>query len=567
MRRCGRSHSPGSRVVVLVLGIAILGGGCLPREDVAKPPPAKSGARRGGVIHAGISEPVSIDPALAGDPGGLLVAQTICDTLIQIDPISGELKPAIAKSWQVTDGGKTITINLRKGVRFHNGKELSAQDVIYSLSRIVRQETASPFANLFQPVKGFANLRNPTPADLKKGQLGGGLSGLKSIEKYSLEIGLDRPDADFVRLLAQPFASVLPKDSADTESFSRKPVCAGPYMVTDPWTAGSPAVKVARFPGYYAQNAGFSGGGRGYAKAIEFSVTPDRAAESAEFQAGRLQVAHLPGEKAADTALGTDLVRGAGSTLEYIGLPTRQAPFDNPSVRLALSTALDRKALVSTVFSGQREPAGGFLPPALGKVHRSAACAVQAPIEGDLQAAKQILAKAGVDLNGKSAKLYFNDEFRNKAVVDEAARQWQEAFGLKIEATPMVWEKFLTLGSHPPGFDAPFRMSWAGEYPSADSFLGPLFASSSIYRDNLSRYDNPDFDQALERKARRAASEQDRTAEYQRLEDSVCEQMPAVPVDFGMTTHLITKNKLDSAVPGFVSISTGEPLLRELYFK
>ena len=112
--------------------------------DAAAPPrPGDPAARRGGVLRVGIIAPGSIDPGNVYEPSGDLIVRTMCAPLLAADPETSELLPAVAESWLVTDGGAGLTLRIRKDVRFSDGTELTAEDIVFTLTRIASAEYAS----------------------------------------------------------------------------------------------------------------------------------------------------------------------------------------------------------------------------------------------------------------------------------------------------------------------------------------------------------------------------------------------------------------------------------------
>jgi ABC-type transport system substrate-binding protein len=184
------------------------------------------------------------------------------------------------------------------------------------------------------------------------------------------------------------------------------------------------------------------------------------------------------------------------------------------------------------------------------------------PADADVAAAAALLAKAGVDLRGTQVPITFNNEFRNAAVVAEVARQWRSGLGLDVVPTPMTYSAFLARGRSTRGFRTPFRFSWSA--PDIDGYLTPLFSSDAVGRDNLSRFSDPDVDDALLRRAWRAVDKADRSLAYRRITGLVCAQMPMIPLTTSVHRYVVS-SRVASASGSFLDRSTGQPLLRELY--
>lgn len=553
-----------SSVTVLAASL-LLATACF-RTESERVKKAAPDARPGGTLTVGIGPPGSLEPSNAFDPMGQLVIRTMCDPLIQLDPVTGVLEPAIAESWQIVDNGARFTLKLRKGVRFTNGQELKADDVVFSLSRVADREYASSVAELLRPVARFEEIHGEVETDneelLKK------LGGVRATEAYGVEIELKEPRADFIRVLTHPLASPIPKKkvTADPDAFARKPICAGPYRMVDAWDPSKSSIKLERFRGYYGKNLAFTRGGAGYPDRIEFRVDPNADAAYAAQRAGNSDLAEVPAFRVGEVRSNPGYSQVTSPTLEYIGLPIRSEPFNDRDVRIALSQAIDRKALVNSVFGGGRLPATGFLPPSVGDVYRTNSCALEVPAQGALDAARSRLQQKAVSLAESKLKIYFNDEFSNRKMLEAVAASWKAAFGLDSELVPMSWDDYLARASGQSPFDGAFRMSWAAEYPSPDRYLFPLFGSGSIGQNNFTRFSNETFDRLLRRSARRAETEADIRVEYRRLEKIVCQQMPVVPLTFGAREY-VADARVGSATGSFGDVTTGEPAVRELYVR
>jgi ABC-type oligopeptide transport system substrate-binding subunit len=260
---------------------------------------------------------------------------------------------------------------------------------------------------------------------------------------------------------------------------------------------------------------------------------------------------------------GADLQLEPRAALEYIGLPNAKAPFDRPVVRRALSLALDRPRVIQAGLGGAGVPATAFLPPNVGDVPGCAG----APPAADIAAAIALLREAHVSLDGVVASFYFNDEYGNRAVVEEVANQWRAAVGLDARPTPLSWDDYLAKGQGSPGFDGPFRGSWRGAYVGADPYLGPLFHSTAIGQTNLARFNDRVFDRTLDHGARETTDDTGRALDYRNLAELLCDRMPVIPVAVVAGGTLVRKAKVGSATESYATRADGLPLLRELFIR
>lgn len=509
------------------------------------------------MLKVGITTPGSLDPGNDYEPSGDLVLRTMCDPLIAADPRTGRLRPALAQSWVVSDHGQRLVIRLRKGATFSDGSPVTADDVVFSLSRIALADYASAAASRLEPILGFAQAHGDVEAkkDIDREKL----AGVSALDRQSVEITLSSQKADFIRLLTSPLVSPVPRSRASSAAFARRPVCSGPYALTADYRSGDRVIRLARVAGHQGVDSTLTRSGAGYPDSIEFHVFGTTALAAAAQRNGQVDVA--PAQPRDSRAVRS----GPGPLVEFVGFPTATGPvFDKPQVRRALALALDREALVRQVFPGTRTPATGFLPPTALPAYKQAACPQLRP-RGDLVAAQQLLRREGADLRGMRTRLYVNDDGRNVRLAQEVAAQWQRGLGLTTTLVVSDFDGYVKRGASPKGFDGPFRFSWSTPFADPDDFLFPLFSSERIGRDNFSRFSDPAVDRALARQAREAEQEEDRTVEYRRVEQLLCTQLPMVPLTFSLSRWLVSERLATAS--SYLDGTTGQPLLRELYVR
>ena len=553
---------------LVAVGVSVLAAsGCLQMQKDLPPRPvaAVAGAEPGGTVTVGITAPTSIDPALVSpaDAAGSLVVRTMCDSLMATDPVTGDLRPDIAAGVLLGRGGTILTVRLRRGVRFNDGSALTAADVVAALTRVARPAVASANAAMLHHVFGFQQLQDDEDKAHER------LSGLFAVDPRTVQIALTTADSGFVRTLATTVAVPIPRHDARDNgfgAFSRQPVCVGPYRLAAPWRPGDPTITLVRAAGYDGGNPGLTRAGRGWADRIAFRIYPTEAAAYDGYLHGEVDVAQVPAASA-DTAiarLGAATVRGPDATLGYVGLPTTVAPFDDPVVRRALSMSLDRNAIVRDIYHGGRTAAQGLYPPVVGdEIWRADACGGATPLTPDASGARALLGARLASLRRTAWPLYFDDEFANRALVTAAAAQWHHALGLDFHLVPMSFTDYLPKAVQAPGFDGPFRLSYASASASSSDYVGDLLTSASVDSSNATRF----VDRVVEQEYAHEASTHLGAAaagSWRVIEERFCAQMPLIPVTFNdqvwawrPTVGAAGGRQLDRA--------TGLPLLRETY--
>ena len=578
--------------------------------------PAPADAKPGGTLVVGIGPPGSVDPANAFEPNGTLIAGTMCDPLIGVDPETGELVPALAERWQVVENGHRILITLRRDLQFSDGSPLTSEDVVDSLSRAASAAYAGDAAVLLEPIAGYAAIRGQDPeADEEARE---SLDGVQALTEQTVQISLVTASADFLTVLTHPVASPVSSEAlgADPEGFEQQPVCAGPYRLAKPFDEGASTVRLTRVPDYQGTNDSYTGGGRGYADEIVFRVLPELAEGDSPDDDGKPvpdpQVAAPPSKLDGVDVLAVagplrnvvaerpdlTVTSVAGPGIEYIGLPATttsaadssapeagtaaEVPTPAPgepaavggalqesrdpsaeALHTALSLALDRTRIARRVYGAGRAPASGFVPPALGDAPDS--CAAAMPPTGDVAGARRLLRNAGVALRGQELRFAFNDDFANAAVVREVARQWAAAFDVTVTLEPQTFDEYLALAAGTEGFSGPFRFSWSVPYPSLDQYLYPLFTTSGIGQTNFSGYSDPVFDEVISEQARQATDPEDRELLYAQLQERLCAVLPLIPLLVEQRTWAYRADRVTSTRDVLAAGIRAEPLLRELY--
>jgi oligopeptide transport system substrate-binding protein len=191
-------------------------------EPVGPPALQLSDAQFGGAYRRMLGDnPATLDPASLTDVYGRAVVSQIFDGLVQFD---AQLKPlpALAEFWEASRDGRTWTFTLRRGVRFHHGREVTADDVIYSFTRLLKADRPLPVAELFRSVQGTTAFLQGNAKTIQ---------GLTALDRYTLRLALEEPLASALAVLGLAHAAVVPQDEVERlgERFGRAPVGTWPF--------------------------------------------------------------------------------------------------------------------------------------------------------------------------------------------------------------------------------------------------------------------------------------------------------------------------------------------------
>ncbi len=299
--------------------------------------------KQGGSMIVTYKDDVStLDPAIGYDWQNWSMIKSLFDGLMDYEPGTTNLRKEIAEDYTISEDGKTFTFKLRKGVKFHNGRELTADDVKYSIERVVNPKSQSPGAGFFGSIVGFED------ASAGKAEA---LSGITVVDPYTIKFELSRPDATFLHVLALNFAHVVPKEEVEKygADFGKHPVGSGAFKMTE-WTLGQRIV-FERFKDYYSPSLP-------KLDQITFEVGQEPVVALLRLQNGEVDI---PGdgippakfiEVTKDPKFKDLIIQGGQLHTGYVTMNVKIKPFDNVKVRQALAHAIDSKALIEGVYSG-----------------------------------------------------------------------------------------------------------------------------------------------------------------------------------------------------------------------
>ncbi len=522
-------------VMVLAVTTAIIYSGCGEEEGGGG-----GEAQQGGTFNYCLNaEPVSLDPAQLQESEGIAVGKAIFDGLMDNDPETMELVPAMAESFETNEDATVFTFNLKKGVKFHNGRECTAEDFVYSWNRVVDPATASEVSYHLSPVKGFDEFTAGTATSLE---------GVKAIDDYTFEVTLSYPYADFVFHTAHPVTSPIPKEVVEevgSENFSESPVGTGPFMF-DSW-AHEQQVVTSKFEDYYGDAA--------YLDSVVYKIYMEEETAWQDFKSGTLQDCQIPQgqfEAAAaeygDRALFTPMLG-----IYYYGFNVTTDPWkDNKDLRQALNYAVDRQTLCDVVMEGQRLPAAGIVPPGIPGY-----MANQSDYTYDAEKANELLTSAGFP-GGQglpALTLGYNTGGGHEDPAQFIQGNLAEV-GVNVTLEGYEWGSYLDLIQA--GQVTFFRMGWLTDYPIMDNFLYPLFQSESV--DNFTAYNNPEVDAMLE-EARSTADEAARLALYQEVERTILEDAPIIPLMYYKTSRVY-----GDGIGGYIRSADDLTPMEKVYF-
>jgi peptide/nickel transport system substrate-binding protein len=469
--------------------------------------PAASGGKAGGELKIALeSDVVTLDPPMATDVYSGYVYSQIHETLFQVDH-DMKIVPLLAEKLDQPDD-KTYVITLRKGVKFHNGEELTADDVKFTYARIMDPATKSPRA---------ANLTDAVESADK----------IEVVDKNTVKITLKSPFAPFLERLTYGALNILNKKAVEAAGadYAHKPVGTGPFKYVE-WKTGEYA-KVTRFDDYWGDKAKLD--------QITFRPIPDANTRMAELDSGGVDyMMQIPSDDLSryqkDSKFDVQIVDAIN--IFYLAHNTSKAPLNNPDLRRAINYSIDKKELVDTIYNGTGTVAISPLNPSNWAFNKDVE-----PYKYDPAKAKELLKQAGY--NGEPIEIAFNQATEVPKVAERIQAQVQENLGIKLVLKPMEWGAFLT---YIRGGDAHqmFLLGWSGN-ADPDGILFPLFHSKNFgAAGNRAFYKNDKVDDLLF-KGQTNINQDERKKLYFEAQDIILKDAPWLPIRHGINSAAVAK--------------------------
>jgi len=477
------------------------------------------------------SQPRTLDPAKTlGGPDGPL--GHIFSGLVSLDT-NLQVQPDLAAGWEVSEDGLTYTFYLRQNAAFHDGRPLTAEDVIYSWERATDPATESETAMTYLgDIEGAAD---------KLSGAADQISGLRAIDDHTLEVRLAAPVVTFMAKLAYPVTFVVDKNNVNQADWEHDPNGSGPFKLLT-WRDDDLLI-IARNEQYYLDPAQVSHVVYELGAGLPLAMYETGEIDLVGIGTGTLERVQDP-----NNPLSAELRTGAGMCTSTIGLNNRLAPFDDLRVRQAFNYALDKERLIETFSGGNALVAEGPLPPGMPGYGGLAGSSY--PYDPDK--ARQLLAEAGYTDPADLGTLTFTTQGYGDVgpYITAVITLWQEALGVTIE--PVMLDPFTYYDELYAGNTGHFYSSgWCADYPDPQNFLDVLYHSDSTQ--NLGGFSDREIDALLE-EARVDKDVQRRLAMYQEAERRIVDEAPVVFTSHGLSAVLVSPD-----LEGYVLTPIGVP--------
>lgn len=485
-------------------------------------------------------DPIDLDPAVqtssADDYTGALFAG-----LVRLTP-DLQIVPDLAESWTISPDGTIYTFNLRPGIRFQDGKPITAADFKFSWERAANPETDSPTAKTYLgDILGVKEMLAGKADEI---------SGLKVIDERTLEVTLDASKAYFLAKLSYPTSFVVDQEDIknDPDRWMFDPNASGPFFIHT--IEPESQIIFERNANYYAPAS------------IRYVIYQLYRVGSrlSLFSSGEVDILAISADdaelvQAADHPQHENLVSGVALCTSVIQLNNSLPPFDDANVRKAFALAVDRQRIIDVIAEGYAEPGYTILPPAMPGFSQD--------LESEWMMAggfNPTLAQAALAASAYAGSMpeirmveggfgESDDPFTNLLL-----SMWQETLGVQVKieyVDPMdLTRAAKTANGHIVSY------GWCADYPDPENFLDVLFHTGSDF--NVANYSNPEVDRLLEQ-ARTELDPLARIALYQRVEKLLLQDYATIPLQISQSYVLVS-----SRIQGYIFSGLGARSLDSL---
>ncbi len=526
----------GTRVLALLVALTLVASACGGGgDDTTAPgggedgeaPGAEGEPVVGGTLvdlqNFASGNPEHIDPGLSSVLQGSQIPQLVFDGLTETNYRTGELEPMVAESWESNEAGDEWIFTLREGVTFHNGDPVRPSDFKFAWERVVNPDFASDLAYHLDPIVGSDAVAEGQATELE--------GVVADDDARTLTVRLEFPYSAFPAAVSHSVFSPVPKSVVegleDQSQWERQVMIGnGPFRMAEPWV-DEQYIRLERYEDYW----GGLNGHDAYLDAIDFRISSDVDSAFQAFEAGQGDTGYIPPGRFEEILARYPEDNATKDSLGayYFGFnmdDTVVGGEENLPLRQAIALAIDKQAIVDTVYSGSRKVATGHTPPGMPG-YEEGLSDIAGAAERDLDRARELLDEWGGEIT-EPIQLNFNAGSGHEPVAQIIQANLEE---IGIPTTLDGRDATTYFSQMRAGEGQFFRAGWIWDYVSYDNGLYPLFHSSSIGGDNLMQYSNPEVDELID-EARATLDREEANQLYREAEEEVLKDVAVIPLNW-----------------------------------
>jgi oligopeptide transport system substrate-binding protein len=481
-------------------------------------------------------EPESLDPHKTESMSGATVERDLYEGLVIFAP-DGKVTGGAAQSWEISADGLQYTFQLRPGLKWSNGDELTAADFVYSFRRLVNPATKSPYAFLAFPMRNARDISGAKDAAVDH-------LGVAAEGQSRLKITLAQPTPYFLIALTHPSLAPVHRKTIEQqgESFGKtETLIVNGAFTLQAWSHGAHMV-LKKNPNYWDHE---------HVKLaeVQYLYPPTDEEEARQFFAGATDITWgVPASQLAEirTKYAGELKSYPDLAVFYYPFELKSGPFKSSvKLRQALAMVTDCEYVTREITGRGEKPAYGWVPPGLAGYTSQEFSWTKLPKTQQLAVARQLYADAGYG-PGKQLKVELRpgeSESRQK-VAKAIARQWKEALGVEAQVAASLDTK----GPEDPTVGVLTAKGWVADYADANTF-DEIWLSDST--ENTFGYSNHKYD-SLVSKANLERNPSERAKVLEEAERTLLSDYPMIPIYDFVQLRLVRKT-----VVGYAPTSTG----------
>jgi peptide/nickel transport system substrate-binding protein len=480
---------------------------------------------------------VGLDPAFETDGNSFMICDNIYDELVLYADESTEIVPGLATKWETSPDGLKYTFHLRKGVKFHDGTDLNADAVVFSLGRMMKDKKVKFFKTTWEFPKD-----QPPPEYWLSMDMDEIVDSIEAVDDHTVVFNLKRPEAPFIANMGMDFAAIVSPTAAIKlgPDFKSNPVGTGPFKFVK-WVKDDRIILEAN-PDYWD--------GKPYLDKAIFRAIPDNSVRFLELKSGSIDICQFPNPEDIDLAKKDDklkLVSQPGMNIGYLSFNHTKPLWQDKNIRKAIAYAINKKAIVDNIYYGLGEPAKNTIPPTMWSYNDDIKDYAYDP-----DMAKKLLEEAKFadklkEAGQESITLWSMPVPRpynpNGMKVGEAMQADLSKVGVNVELVTFEWGTYLKKQrTQDPSMDL-FQLGWTGDNGDPDNFL--LILLDGLADPNVrTQWKNPEYHEIIT-KAKTTSDKEERTKLYRKAQELIHEEVPLINIAHSLVVWPLQKRVMN----------------------
>ncbi len=454
--------------------------------------PKGTGEVKTGLTMGYTTEPEGLDPHRTAAASTFTVTNNIYDTLVGVTS-DWQIVPRLATDWKMSDNGMEITFNLRDDVKFHNGRQMNAEDVVFSFNRL--KDAESPRARDYENIKAEA------------------------VGDYSVKFTTEKLDVELLKNFAYPWAAVVPQEAV--ENLKTQPVGTGAFTLKE-WIPQQ-HLTLQRNDNYYGNKAKL--------ETIKLVILPDATSMMASFQTGNLDIIPLNGDQVTIVDGNQDykVISEPMNAVQIMSLNTNNKILSDERVRRAMAMAIKKDDVIAAAMFGYGDAIGSHLPPTSPDYYDA-----NSIIEYNPEKAKELLKEAGYE-NGFDIKMALPKNYQLHVDAGQVIADQLSKIGINVKIDIIEWGTWLSEVYGAKNFET----TVVGHTGRLDSY-----AFLSRYKSDSNDYISlrtGEVDELLDR-SRQELDEGKRKEIYKEIQIILANKLPAIYLETPRTMLALQKN-------------------------